>query len=108
MCKLAGIEYRYEKSDANLPVVFGGNNQREYAFSQTIFPRDLYLAALHGSDFHYYFETRKPVSPEYQIDIEGAQGVLFSKEGERIRDKVREEKYKRTVLQQIAHLIKVG
>lgn len=106
MCKLAGIPYDYEGTDANLPVVFGGINEREFALSQVLFIGDPYCGALHGKDFHYYFETAEPVTSEYQIDVEGAKSYLLDESGNEIADEVRLAEYEQVIRKEICHLIK--
>lgn len=106
LCKLAGIEYQYENTDANLPIVFGGDKERNFAFSQTIFSGDPYQGALHGKKFHYYFETLEPVSKEYQIDISKVKSYILDDNGNVVKDSDREEKYKEYILNRIRYLIK--
>ena len=106
LCKLAGIEYQYENTDANLPVIFGGKTERTFAFSQTIFAGDPYQGALHGKNFHYYFETKMPVTSEYQIDISGAKSYILDNKGKVIEDAEKEKEYKQYILQQIGYLIR--
>lgn len=36
ICKLAGIEYNYENTDASLPVVYGGEKEREFTVTESI------------------------------------------------------------------------
>ncbi len=106
MCELANIKYDYAGTDANLPKVFGGTHEREYALSQSLFIGDLYSGALHGKDFHYYYKSANPIQPEFRIDISGAEDYIADDNGEIIDDDARRLKYREQLLAEIEHLIK--
>ena len=105
MCKLSGIQYDYKGTDANLPVVFGGEKEREYAFCQSIFWGDPYQAGFHGKDFHCYFTTEKPVEKCFRIDLAGSHGWCLDDEGKDITDEVDIRKYKDVFQRQVGHLV---
>lgn len=54
LCKMAGIDYDLEKTDANLPVFFGGKEERRWAVTQTIHHGNPYEAALHGRKYRVF------------------------------------------------------
>lgn len=53
ICKLAGIEYNYENTDASLPVVYGGEKEREFTVTESIHVGDPYQILLNGRDFTF-------------------------------------------------------
>lgn len=106
MCKLAGIKYDYTGTDANLPKIFGGLNEREYALSQSLFVGDRYSGALHGKNFHYYYKSAQSIQPEFKIDISGAEDYIADDNGKVIADEPRRLKYREQLLNEIKHLIK--
>lgn len=106
LCKLAGIDYQYEGTDANLPVAFGGDTERTFAFAQTIFAGDPYQGALHGKNFHYYLETVEPVSMEYQIDISEIKSYIVDDAGNQIKDTEKEKECRQYIFEKIKYLIK--
>ena len=54
LCKMAGIEYDLQKTDANLPVFFGGKEERRWAVTETICHGNPYEAALHGRKYRVF------------------------------------------------------
>lgn len=105
LCRLSGIEYDYKGTDAQLPVVFGGQKEREYALSQSIFLGDPYQAAFHGKDVHCYFSTDKPVQECFRIDLEGSKYCCFDKLGKDITGEMDIRKYNDVFRDQVRHLI---
>lgn len=105
MCKLAGIAYDYKNTDANLPVIFGGNTEREYAFSQSLFIGDPYHAGLHGKDFHIYLDTKNPVNSESRIDMSEVEFYALDSQGNDITEKVDRQYYEKIIREDVAHLI---
>lgn len=105
LCKLAGIPYHFEGTDANLPLTFGGKQERDYTFSQNIFPGDPYRAALHGKNFHFYMDSTVPVSPDLRIDLTNRNCLLTDSEGHPIQDEVLMKKYESIIEEEISHLL---
>lgn len=105
LCKLSGIEYDYEGTDAQLPMVFGGNREREYALAQSIFLGDPYQAAFHGKDFHCYLSTDKPVQECFRIDIEGGKVCCMDDRGKDILNEMDINKYISEFRDLVKHLI---
>lgn len=105
LCKLAGITYDFDGTDANLPITFGGAAAREFAFSQSIFVGDPYRAALHGKNFHYHLESKTPVSPCMRIDLSDKTSFLADDNGRLLHDEALLEKYEDIVRNEICHLL---
>lgn len=80
LCNMAGIDYNYNDTDANLPEFLGGN-ARNLAFSQTIFPGDCYQAAIFSKDYTYYLLSKDKVNTEFRFDIsDSSYGILYDNE----------------------------
>lgn len=106
LCSLAGIKYEFDKTDAQLPAWLGGEKAREYAFSQSIFIGDPYVAGLHGENMHVYYDSKKPVESEFRIDIEDSEIRAVDDAGVDITEQVDVERLKKEIEKNIAHLIK--
>lgn len=105
LCHLAGINYDYEKTDANLPVVFGGTTMRKYAFAHSIFLGDPYRAALHGKNIHYYMESKEPISPCMRINLDEKDSFLLDSDGKKINNPTLLKECESIVKNEISHLI---
>jgi len=105
LCKLSGIPYHFEETDANLPLTFGGNSERDYAFAQSLFPGDPYRASLHGKNFHFYMESVVPVSPCLRIDLTNRKCLLTDSEGHPVQDKTLSQKCESIIRKEISHLL---
>jgi hypothetical protein len=57
-------------SDSQLPVALGGDKEREFAFSQSIYPGQTYKAVIRDQCFEYRFESRTLVQPNGNIQCE--------------------------------------
>lgn len=106
LCKLAGVRYDYTGTDANLPVCLGGSTERTYAFSQSIFIGDSYVAGLHGRDMHIYYNSRRPIEKEFRIDVSDSELRAVDDAGTDISDRVDLESFRREIESKIGHLIK--
>ena len=49
------------KVNGNLPIAFGGNNMRDFSFSQSIYPGQTYKAVINSAHGRYTYETKTPV-----------------------------------------------
>lgn len=106
LCKLAGIPYDYTNTDGNLPVCMGGTEERKFAFSQSLFVGDPYVAGLHAPDFHVYYKTVKPVEQGFQIDVQNSKLWVVDHAGIDITEKVNVDEYRSIIEEMIAHLVK--
>lgn len=105
LCRLSGIEYDYKGTDAQLPLVFGGEKEREYALSQSIFLGDPYQAAFYGKDFYCYFMTDKPVQECFRIDLQGRKVCCLDNDGKDILSAVNIDKYNSEFENLVKHLV---
>ncbi|MCR5665519.1 MAG: sulfatase-like hydrolase/transferase [Eubacterium sp.] len=108
MCKCAGIDYRYEETDAILPACLGGEKEREYAFSQCLFPNDPYLASVHTKTESIYFTSKEKVKPNFMLDSDELEGYVKNRNKEIITEQVDTGQYENYVKKQIGHLITYG
>jgi hypothetical protein len=105
LCKLAGVDYNYSGTDANLPIVFGGRTEREFALAQSVFVGDPYQAGIHGKNFHCYVRSEKPVKNGFRIDMNGFRIWAVDDENRDITEVTDISKYKDIVMNQITHLL---
>lgn len=106
MCKLSGIEYDYSGKDANLPVALGGEQEREYALSQSLFLNFPYHVGIHGKNFHCYYQTDNNMEAGFKIDVKEHKIWAVDDEGNDISKQTDFDKYEKIITNEIAHLIK--
>lgn len=105
LCHLAGVPYHQQMTDAQLPKKLGGDSPREYVFAQTIFMDDPYQAMITDWQGTFYLRTKEPVNSEYQISLEGAEIWLEDKDGNRVENQERRDRYLAVVMEKIQHLL---
>lgn len=86
LCKMAGIPFQYDGTDAHLPLTFGGTEEREYAISESIHVNDPYYISLKGKDFDFYLESKEPVTSECRIPLKEYTVKLLDKSGNELHD----------------------
>ncbi len=86
MCNLAGIDYDYSKTDANLPLVFGGEQEREFCVTESIHVGDPYQILLNGKDFKFYLKGVENVTSECRVPLNEYETALWDNSGNRIYD----------------------
>lgn len=106
IAKLAGVSYSYENKDANLPKCFGGQEERQYALSQSIFVGDPYWAAFHARDLHCYIETKEVVDRQFLINIDEYNMWMVDDNGTQVEDEKKMKQYLQDLRQKIGHLLK--
>ena len=87
ICKLAGIEYNYENTDASLPVVYGGEKEREFTVTESIHVGDPYQILLNGRDFTFYLKGIEKVTSECRVPLDTYEVKLSDKNGDILHDK---------------------
>ncbi|WP_019424730.1 sulfatase-like hydrolase/transferase [Paenibacillus sp. OSY-SE] len=93
LCKLANIEIDATDADANLPKCFGGEREREYTYSESIFPGDSYKASIHTKEAAFYYETEEKVLQDGSVNMENYTVKLVDKHTrQRIENKAFTEK----------------
>lgn len=108
MCKLSGIEYDKTCIDGHLPKVFGGEEEREYAITESLHPGDVYCAVVNAKEYEIYFENAEKTDQEGRFKLKNYKVYGFYKDGNstEITDEELLHKYEKIFLQRIAeHII---
>lgn len=105
ICHMSGVPYDYTGTDGNLPVFLGGTQERQFAFSQTLFVGDPYMAAFHGKNCHVYYKTKQVVQNAFRINIADSEIWAVDDTGMDITDQVDINEFKRITEKAISHLI---
>ena len=104
MCKLANIKMKDVKIDGVLPKAFGGEG-REYALSESIHPHDPYYAAIFAEDVNFYFENPFPVQDDGRFYLKEYNAWITDKQGNRISDWKKYNKYLNIIIEHIKPLL---
>lgn len=96
LCKLCEIPLQSEKLDCNLPTYFGGEKQRKYAYSESIFPGSSYKAAIHMEHQTFFYETVDKVKNDGRVSMDDYNVLLLDKKGDK---KEVDEKFKQQMLE---------
>lgn len=59
-------EFNYK--DGNIPKWFGGDMEKEYTITESVFPGTQYYAAINTSKYSFFFTTEKPCSYDGYLD----------------------------------------
>lgn len=70
--------------DTNLPVAFGGNKEREYTYSESIFPGAVYAARITMKDAIFYYETLDKVQEDGRVNMNEYSGTLVDIQEDRV------------------------
>lgn len=69
----------FHDRDGNLPKYFGGNKEREYCISETIFPNTPYKAVINDKEFSFYFKSIEKVTSDGMIKLRNYKVKLVNK-----------------------------
>lgn len=106
VCKLAGLAYSYDNTDAHLPLAFGGDGEREFAVVETIHVGDPYEIALKGKDFTFYLKGKENVTSECRVPLgEYTVKLLDREEKNTIEDQERIACYTQYCLDHISSCV---
>ncbi len=103
--KLAGVDLPEVPSDGRLPRVFGGSQEREYALTESIHPKDNYQAAVFAKEATFFFINPAPVTDEGMFELKEYTCWLEDLQGNRIQNEAMCQKYLKLVLEHIAPII---
>ncbi|NFE10608.1 sulfatase [Clostridium botulinum] len=83
----------YDKKDANIPRYFGGNKERDYVYSETIFPNSPYQASINDKTHKFFFKSLENCTNDGRVKLEKYEISLINKitgieESEKNHDKV--------------------
>lgn len=77
LCELAKIkDERIINNEGELPMFFGGNKEKDFVFSQSLFPNRHYEATIISTSYKYYFKSEKLVQDDCRIDLIGSSYKL--------------------------------
>lgn len=105
MCRLAGIDYEYSGTDANLPRCFGGSKERQFAFSQCLFPGDPYLASIHTKEKSFYFTSVEKIQKDFTLSDSKMEIYARDRQKKDITKTVDTKEYEDYIYENIGHLI---
>ena len=106
MCKLAGISQSTVPINGQLPKIFGGKEEREYAITESLHPGDPYCAVAHTHNFEIFFDNPMPTDNEGRFTLENYSTYGIFKSGEPITDSELLKKYEDIFISRIAeHII---
>lgn len=104
LCKIANVP-RTVSDDSNLPVYFGGEKQREYAMSQSIFPGDTYKIVFYDKDGTCNIESADLVQNDCRFSLEGCSIVLHDHDWNEYEDVKKKEMYLNIVRDKMKYLL---
>lgn len=106
MCKLAGISQSDAPINGQLPKIFGGQTEREYAITESLHPGDPYCAVAHTRNFEIFFDNPIPADDEGRFTLGNYSVYGFFNSGEPITDSELLKKYEHIFISRIAmHII---
>lgn len=103
--KLAGVELPEVPTDGRLPKIFGGAEEREYALTESIHPKDPYQAAVFAKEETFFFVNPVPVTDEGRFELADYTYWLEDSQGNRIHNEELCEKYLNILLKHIAPIL---
>lgn len=65
--------------DGQLPKVFGGEQERNYTFTQIIHPDQSYKVLINEKGLSYFLETKHPVLADLTVFLDGYQSYIIDK-----------------------------
>ncbi len=92
-------------TDGQLPVLFGGDREREYAISESIHPHDNYQAAVNFKDGCFYFINPVETNDEGRFPLADYSCWLEDLDGNILEDEDRKKHYLDMILKHIAPLL---
>ncbi|NFQ87861.1 sulfatase [Clostridium botulinum] len=78
--------------DGNVPKYFGGESEREYVYSESIFCNDPYRATINDKVHKFFFETKENCQVDSRFKIDGYTIKLINKSTNKDETSIYEEK----------------
>ena len=103
--KIVAMEALEDKTDGKLPKVFGGVEEREWALTESIHPKDFYQAAIFASEETFFFINEYPVEDDGRFKLNNYQWWLEDLQGNIIQDEKLGNKYLDIILKHIAPIL---
>ena len=98
-----GIEDKFN-NDANLPKYFGGNKERDYTISESIFPNETYKATINDKYYKFFFDSEEKVTIDGRVKLRKYNIKLINKkndEDETLKEIDIAEKYSNIIIEHI-------
>ncbi|MCI8373282.1 MAG: sulfatase-like hydrolase/transferase [Lachnospiraceae bacterium] len=105
LCKLAGIPLKEGKTNGSLPVCFGGEQEREYALTESLHPKDPYYATYFAKNYTVFFENGAPTGDDGRFELKDYTITARDQAGKPLEDQQLIEQYLTIVKEHIAPLI---
>ena len=77
LLSLSGIKYDNMNIDGRLPNCLGGNKEREFSFSESIYPNRQYEAAFYDENSYFYIKTKEIIPSINAISLENIEYKLI-------------------------------
>lgn len=85
--KLAGIkDASIDQDDGQLPKIFGGSSEKEWIFSQSLFPDRPYAATIISKHYRFYLQSSEMVQNDCRINLNNSAVMLLDSKGNKIYD----------------------
>ncbi|WP_060205288.1 sulfatase-like hydrolase/transferase [Sporosarcina koreensis] len=98
-----------DQIDGELPKIFGGNKEKEYALTQLLHPNQTYKARIEDETYVFRFETKEKVQFDLTFEVDEYEVSLINKEtGEETSSTQSDivDKYEEVIFQHIKDFIK--
>lgn len=109
MRKISGISEQYNDKipiiSGRLPMVFGGDTEREYTITESLHPKDPYQMSIHTKDRVFYFVNDKPVRDDGRFYLGEYDCWIEDLQGEKIIDEDMRKRFMDVVMKHIAPVI---
>lgn len=84
--KLAGFEVDLKGRRSVLPQFFGGEPDRKYVVTESLYPGDTYKIALRNEELVFFLESKTPVQKDARVDLTEYDYSIETPNGEVIKD----------------------
>ena len=105
ICKAADIEYK-EKTTSHVPMILGGESERQYVYAESLHPGDPYQVMIKDESCQCFFSSHMPVSFDGFINLsEEDIFYIHDLEGNPVSDEEKENYYLNIIQKHIAPYI---
>ncbi|MBR4759350.1 MAG: sulfatase-like hydrolase/transferase [Lachnospiraceae bacterium] len=105
ICKMSGVEVANKRSEGQIPVFLGGQNEREFALTESIHPGDFYQARLTYKDCVYHFINKSPVLFDGRFVLGDYEAYVKDRNGNPVQNEELCKKFTEWILVHIAKYI---
>ncbi|RRD92129.1 hypothetical protein EII17_14365 [Clostridiales bacterium COT073_COT-073] len=101
--KLAGFEVDLNHRRSQLPAFFGGQPERKYVHTESLYPGDTYKIALRNADLTFFFESKAAVQKDARVDLSEYEYSLQTPQGGVLDDPAKAQECLDYVMHHIRH-----